>query len=836
MSVRIVFIIFLFFTLPAFSQNLITGYVYDLKTKQAIPFANITLKETSVGTISDIDGYFSMNTKHFPCTLQISYIGYETTVYVVSSTPTKPVYVYIKPRIVELPEITIKAGENPAHRLIRKVIELKERNNPEQLNSFTYVSYNKLVFTIDKKSSFVTYDTIKTNPEKAQKYPQSTLSISDSLPSYQLSQPMDSFFNKHYLFLSESVSRRHFLYPNNNKEEVIATRTSGISQPYFILLATQFQSFSFYSDFVSILDKKYLNPFSKQAIGRYFYEITDTLYNELSDTIFVLFFRPLKNTLFDGLKGTVHINSRLYAIQSIKAEPAQRESMFHIRIQQLYNMVEQKQWFPVQLNTEFYLSTLQLQDKNDTLKISDTTLLVVRKNIPLVGIGKSYLDSIEINPPLSRKAFSSVSMELKSNAHLATDSLWNRYRMESFGEKEFETYRLIDSIGKEAKLDNKLQAIEILLSGYIPANWVKIGIYNLFDYNRFEGFRTNLDLQTCDKFSRQLGMGGFIGYGVNDKEIKYGAQGWFKPNPFKDFMIKFQYKKDVREIGEINFLEDRSVFNNDNFRRIYINRMDYQIQYAASVQFRLMNYFKYQLFISKNTLTLHPEYYFNYNDSTITTVEYNEAVLSLKFLYKEEFFQTLKGRYSIGSKYPSLFINLHVGQIFVLNTYYWKSEMKCKIPIDLGIYGKSTITLMTGYTPYTLPVSLLYSGKGTKFLDLSIYADNTFTTMNVYEFFYNQYAFAFFKHNFGKILFRIKKWQPTFSVHHNIAIGDIKKSTLHTVHSTNRLYTESGFLINGILSQSLNNIGIGLFYRYGNYILPSFKENIAIKLSVSFSL
>ena len=47
-----------------------------------------------------------------------------------------------------LAEVTVLPGVNPAHRIINLVIDNADRNNPEKMRSFSYVSYNKMYFTI----------------------------------------------------------------------------------------------------------------------------------------------------------------------------------------------------------------------------------------------------------------------------------------------------------------------------------------------------------------------------------------------------------------------------------------------------------------------------------------------------------------------------------------------------------------------------------------------------------------------------------------------------------------------------------------------------------------
>ncbi|MCX7861537.1 MAG: DUF5686 and carboxypeptidase regulatory-like domain-containing protein [Bacteroidales bacterium] len=832
----ILFLHSILFFLSSFSQHIISGKILDKKTREPIPFANIIVKNSSYGTVSDIDGNFTLTVPQLPVSLQVSYIGFETCSIEVLHQ-TKQLQITLTPTTIQLPEIIIKPTENPALRIIRKVIEMRNRNNPEQLNSFQYIAYNKLYFTIDRKNIIFTIDTIRTKKNIHRNYPIFTDSIYHSIRQKNYTSAyVDSFFNQSYLFLSESVSKRYFQYPDQNKEIILSTRTSGLQQPYFVLLATQFQSFSFYNDFVTILDKKYLNPLSPLAIGRYFYEISDTILTQHNDTIFVIQFRPLKHTLFDGLSGTVHIHTRHYAIQAIKAEPAAIQPLFYVRIQQLYSFIDSIQWFPVQLNTDIKYKTLLLTDKNDTLRINDTSFVVISKSIPLVGIGKSYIDSITINTHIPKKTFNNVTIELLKHAHKTNDTVWTKYRKESFGKIETNTYKIIDSIGKEIKLDKKIQSLEYLLSGYIPYKFIHLGIYNLFDFNRFEGFRINADLLTNDQISSYFSIGGFLGYAFRDKQTKFGIRANMKPNLYNDFQFNLASIFDTRETGSFQFFDDKSVLNNESFRRIYINRMDYRMQYNANVIFRTFQYLKSIIQFSTNTLYLSEQNWFSYNNNIHTHLQYQELWFGSKFLYKEKFFQTLKGRYSLGSSYPSVFLNLHFGQLKTYKQYYFKSECKIKIPIHWGIAGKSQITFLAGYTPSNLPLPLVYNGKGTKFLNFMIYSENTFATMQVNEFFYHSFAYNFIQHDFGHILFKIGKFKPGLILHHNIAIGNLRQNIYFNANTTHKPYTECGIQCYSLFRQSFNSFGIAIFYRYGYYKLNTLSDNLAFKISISYSL
>ncbi len=818
------------------SQPVLKGRILDAENKQPLSFVNIAVKGTSYGTVSDIDGNFTLKNLKLPVEIQFSYIGYEDKTKQISQISIEPMLIYLKQKLYDLPELTVNPGDNPAHRLIRRVVENRPYNNPEQLNSFQYISYNKLIFTIDRKSEWYKKDTIPIKPDKAKLY--KPFSLKDTVDTNQINQiplesSIDSFFNKNYLFLSESVTRRMFLFPDKNKETVIATRTSGLQQPYFILMATQFQSFSFYTDMVNVFDKKYLNPLSKQAIGRYFYEIKDTTFSEEGDTVFVIFFRPLKNALFDGLKGIIHINVKGYAVQSIKAEPAKPDAFILVNIQQLYKQIDHKQWFPYQLNTEIKMTGIQAIGKSDTLLINDSTAIVASKVLPLIGVGKSYIDSVEINPYLNKKIFDAVQVELNKDANKKDDSLWMHYRAETFGEIEKNTYKTIDSIGKKANLDNKIRFMEYMLSGYIPVKFVNLDIRTLLLYNRYEGLRTNLSLITNEKVSRYWALGGYMGYGFLDKQLKYGGNVNITPKPLSDLCFSISYRKDIRETGEISFFENYTIMGSENYRKLYISAMDKIEQYKGGITFRIWQYFKNSIDYAHTSITFNQSAIYKKDTISYTSVQYDECILSTKFLYKEQFFQTLKNKYSLGSKYPAIYLNAHYGIIHQTEMAYWKVEAKTQIPFRWGVNGKTTLTLMGGYTPNQLPISLLYGGYSSYFSGFPVFAENTFATMHMGEFYFSRFAYAFLKHDFGKILFHIGKFNPGLSIHQNFGIGNLSHRQDYSTHTANKPYLEAGLQLYNLFKQSFESFGIGAFYRYGYYAFPAVKDNLALKFVFS---
>ena len=72
------------------AQTNISGKVLDPDTEEPLIGCNILITETSLGTVTDIDGNFKLEVKAFPVTLVFSYIGYDNYELKLESAPNQP--------------------------------------------------------------------------------------------------------------------------------------------------------------------------------------------------------------------------------------------------------------------------------------------------------------------------------------------------------------------------------------------------------------------------------------------------------------------------------------------------------------------------------------------------------------------------------------------------------------------------------------------------------------------------------------------------------------------------------------------------------------------------
>ena len=75
---KLLLFIFLLGGLTAFSQGTVTGTLIDSETGDTLPSANVVETGTSNGTVSDMDGKFTLNVSNNEGTITVSFVGYST--------------------------------------------------------------------------------------------------------------------------------------------------------------------------------------------------------------------------------------------------------------------------------------------------------------------------------------------------------------------------------------------------------------------------------------------------------------------------------------------------------------------------------------------------------------------------------------------------------------------------------------------------------------------------------------------------------------------------------------------------------------------------------------
>jgi len=183
-------ILFVFRLSLVFGQYSVTGFVYDKQTHEPLAFVNIVTVTGLSGTSTNIEGRFLLNSSVPVSAIRLSYIGYKTTEFIISGSHVQKIY--LEKSEIELEELIVLPGINPADLIMEKVFENRNINNPEKNTSFQYENYNKFFVTLALDSSLIS------NPEKIAKLDSN-------------SRETIKMMDQQYLFLSESVTERKYI-------------------------------------------------------------------------------------------------------------------------------------------------------------------------------------------------------------------------------------------------------------------------------------------------------------------------------------------------------------------------------------------------------------------------------------------------------------------------------------------------------------------------------------------------------------------------------------------------------------------------------------------------
>jgi hypothetical protein len=809
-------------------QGFLAGHVADSLTKEPLAFVNIVYNSSGQGVVTNLEGNFRIPLNRPIQFLSFRYVGYRQKV--VKYDPARK-YNNLVINLIQEPydiaEVVVHPTENPAHRIIKLASANRNINNPEKSGPFSYISYEKMVFGLETDSTGRTLlaDTI----------PKIPFTIPDTLKfgmNRKGTIDLKRFLDSQYLFMMESVSSRKFLSQEKNKEEIIASRVSGISQPSFVVLARQFQSFSFYDNFITIANRQFLNPIASGSTDKYFFLIKDTLFTESRDTVFIISFRPYRGRNFDGMEGVLYINSNGYAVQNVLAEAYDQKNEFmKVSIQQQYNWIDGKRWFPVLLNTTIHVNGTQMGGQFGPMNI--------------VGTGKSYIVNINFDPQFAKGEFSDVQVEVKPDAHKQPPEMWKAYRVDSLNAKEVETYRVIDSLGKAEHLDRTIASLETVLTGYLPGRYFAFDLRRFVDYNAYEGFRFGAGGHTTNQVSKWLTLGGYMAYSLRDKAFKYGGNLTFNLLAEKDLALTVAYKDDVQESGGIRFNETWNISGSAFIRDYMVEVMDITRQAEGSLTWRAFKFLTGNLYGSNGEYTPTNGYGYSLNEGNpqvmLTTYYITEAGIKLRYAFNETFLKTPRGnKFSMGTKYPIAYFNVARGGNALNGDFkYWRTEMKITKIFKTKSAGDTRLAVIGGLVTGEVPYSKLYAGLGS-YKPFTVESEQSFGTMRFNEFLSDRFIGLFLKQDFGKLLFKPRgKFQPEIALVSNLGFGTLVNKEHHeniTYKTYEKGYFEGGLLLNNIVRLQLFRYGLGVMYRYGPYAYPETIDNFAFKLTLQFSM
>ncbi len=753
--------LFLFPSSLAFAQlTKVSGTVTDAKTKQTLPFVNVSFVNSTIGITSSEDGEYVLQSTEPYSQLKVTYEGYKTVIIAIEPGKEQVVNIRLSPESQQLNEVIIKSGkkpkyrnkDNPAVELIRQVIANKEKNRPESYAYVQYKEYDKMQFslinispTVSDKKFFRKYKFMLDNKD------------STTIPGMSLLP----------IYLDEKLSQNYYRKTPEKKKTIMLAQkgvnfgnyldNEGLGQ-YFKHL---YYDVDIYSNNIFLFTNQFLSPIADAAPTFYKFFITDTVTVNNAKLV-ELSFTPRNTTdlLFEG-KIYITLDGN-YAVQ---------KAVLSINKNINLNFVKRMQ---VDLSFE--------QNPDGRYHLSKSTIrvdfgLTNNKNKGTLGIRTITFKDYQVNKALPDTTYDGPAQVVYDEANSRTDEYWSQNRLDTLTKAESKVYHNIDTLKTIASYRRTMDVLTLLFAGYKSFGPFEIGPANTFySFNPIEGLRLRFGGRTTPELSKRYYFETYAAYGFKDERWKYFLSATYSINNksiyrFPQNYLRASFQRDTKIPGaslqfvqEDNFLLSFKRGTNDKYLYNDFYRLDYVHEF--------LNHFSYNLGFKKWTQSPAGSLYFINDINNIPNIIHDltttEATVSLRYAPNEQFYQGKIYRVPIPSKYPVLAIDYAAGLKNVLGGQY--SYQSLHFRIDKHFYlsqlGYADGTVEAGHIFGQVPYPLLSIPRANQTYSYDI---NTYNLMNFLEFANDHYESISIDQHFNgfffnKIpLFKRLKWRETVS-------------------------------------------------------------------------
>ncbi len=745
-------------------ETIVQGKVTDAASGDPIPFANVVFKGTSIGATTDFDGNFLIKTQNPTDSVVASYIGYKSRSKVVKRGVQQTINFQLAEDVTNLQEVIIKAGENPAFEILRKVVRNKNNNDKRKLTAYEYDTYTKIEIDVDNLSE-------KFRERKMIKRITQVLDSVERIAGED-GKPILP------LFITESVSKVYYRdNPSLKKEHILKTKISGVGvedgTTVTQMIGSSFQEYNFYQNWLNILGKEFVSPIADGWRIYYDYDLTDSLYIG-PDYCYRLDFFP-RSPQDLAFTGTLWITKADFALKQIDATMGKQANLNFIdkiRIQQELAKTDLGAWVPV---------------KNRVL----IDVEQVGKSNPGM-LAKFYTSNKNIvtNKPRD-PGFYERSIELAEDARQEEDKNWDSLRHEPLSETERNVYKMIDTLRNIPIVKTYTDIIKVLVDGYYNLGKVEVGPYlSMVTWNNIEGWRVQGGFKTNYQFSKKWIFQGQLAYGFDDERVKYLASVQRILSRQRWTTLSIRARRDLGRLG----VDDESLADNPIFlaatRWGYFRRGYYSDEYRVAFQREIFK--GYTQKISVRHWTFEPTYEFGYfnppgdiNSTVYDRFQTSEVSIESRYARDEVFLQDDNDRISLGTnKWPVLTLKYTHGFSGVLGSDFEYDKLRFNMTkrIKTGPLGVGYVTLSGEYVFSPVPYPLLTLHLGNQSV---IYSPITYNLMNFGEFVSDRYAAIQYRQYLeGFLLNRIPllnklKWRLLATS--NVIVGGMRPSNRNLI-------------------------------------------------------
>ena len=684
-------------------KTYIQGFVTDSLSGEPIPFASVYLKGTTIGTLTDNSGRYHIESDYPAKTIVFSFVGYHSVSRTISTWEKQTINTRLTVKPTTLNEVIVKPGkrnyrnDNPAVRLIGRVIDKKNENSQEAFDFLEYNKYEKVQVALSNvtediihNSSIGKYSFVFDNIDTARSFDKNIL------PLYI----MESLYSMYYRKDPESTKEITRAQKTIKLDEYLDNK--GISA----YLNYLYQDINIYDDEILFLTNKFVSPIARGAPSFYRYYITDTL--QLGNTNCIkLFFEPRNKADF-LFHGYLYITmDGTYAVSKIDMgmnENINIDWVRDINIAQDFKKVGLKTWL---------LS-------RDEIAID----VGVSKNSPgLYGQRTRSFKDYKVNEPIDNRVFKGPDKDEDIHPEADNSSFWDTVRFIPLTRSEKEVYSNMDSLARMPDFKKKMNFVKLFTVGFLNLGKVEFGpLGSMYSYNNLEGSRVRIGGRTTTDFSKKLTLDGYVAYGTKDKVVKYSAgvsyslgQGTIYQFPVK--AINVSYQKDIKIPGqELQFSQEDNIFL--SFKRgindKYTLNKTFKIQYLNEYE----NHFSFMTGYEFTRQSPEGNLYFNTagygSTDTLNYINISEPFVSLRYAPNETFYQGKYFRSPYPGRYPVFQLKIAGGTKMIKNDFdYIRLQLNISKRFYVSILGYTDISFEAGkiFGKVSYPLVIYTQGK-----------------------------------------------------------------------------------------------------------------------------
>jgi hypothetical protein len=659
--------LFILFSYSSSAQK-IYGTVFSDKG-DLLPYASVTIKGTSIGASANNKAKFSFSVAPGTYTVVCQHIGYKTQEKKITvKKEDEEITFVIANQELDMTEVVVKSGEDPAYEIIRQAIKKRTFYN-EQVQGFECGLYTKDLMKLRKLPKKILGKKIEEQDVK--------------------DMGLDSS-RKGIIYLAESVAKVYIKQPDKFKMEVLSSRVSGsdgfgFTFPTFI---------SFYQNNISIfLDRLnprgFVSPIADAAISMYKFKYLGSFYEDGKEinSIQVI---P-RRTYEPVFSGTINISDgdwRIHSLDLVLSKTSQLEIIDTLHITQIHVPVG-----------------------NDVWRVKNQLINFTFKQFGVDAIGHfvSVYSDYKINPVFAKNRFNNIVVNYDTASNKKPVAYWDSIRPMPLETEETIDYRVKDStflvnkdsLQSQASVDSlnkkqgKLKIYDVFWKGLHRTRYTVNGnhiwgiesIIKTVEYNLAEGLVVSV-MPYYSRYSKKLktniSFEPTIRYGFSNTHLNAWADLYFRTRDWEtDKKLKRQTLtlsggKRVSQFNKANPITPlansiNTFFFGDNFMKTYENyyaAVNFSKRYESGLRFNINALYEDRIpidnttdfiVIKKDSVNITPNY--PYEKISAQFTPHQAFIISLDVSIKpgQKYIQFPNRKMSLGSNYPTFSFNYTKG-------------------------------------------------------------------------------------------------------------------------------------------------------------------------------